>query len=237
MTRLLIERALETNETVSVTGEGLHYVRNVRRLGEGDTVELLDTAGNRFEAALTRLSTNAVLIEVGPLVATAPEPLPVTLFVSVPKRTLMDEVIRMTSELGIESVVPIIAERTVVKPRETKVDRWRKIAWESRRQCVRAAPLGVSEVTAFEDAIKQCKTGTKILLDPTAPSPSAWQEPSTPAPVYALVGPEGGFTNAELEFAESLGFRRSALGRTILKVETAAVAAAVLCISLLGGYE
>ena len=109
------------------------------------------------------------------------------------------------------------------------------------RQCGRGAPLAVGPISPLGKALEEFgKRGTRLILHP---DPAREVERfsdlvragSAASPVIVVIGPEGGFSEAEVELAGQLGFEPVALGTTIMRVETAAISAAVLSVALLGG--
>jgi 16S rRNA (uracil1498-N3)-methyltransferase len=236
MTRLILGRAVDAPATIEIGGHELHYLTRVRRKQKGDAVEVRDERGRSFSAVVERIERDNALLRIEkPLEASSPV-FPVTLLMAVPKRRLMDDVVRMVSEIGAERLVPTIAERSVVKPGKDKLERWRKIARESLRQCGREGPLLIDAVQPLEVALKAAENGTRLILHPDTdtPFPNAARGDQVETPITVAVGPEGGFTEDEVRLAFEAGFEAVKLGMPILRIETAAVASAVLSVALLG---
>jgi 16S rRNA (uracil1498-N3)-methyltransferase len=235
MTRIFIDRDIAVPSTIFLTGEELHYLARVRRHRPGDEVELRRTSGLSYSARIERLSADLAELYVDREIRADYPVLPIHLLVSIPKRQLLDDVVRMVSELGIERLTPVIAERTVVRPKGDKLERWRRIADESLRQCGRERPLIVGDIaplsSAMTDSLSSC---TKLLLHPGNDALLVTDlSPITP-PVTMAVGPEGGFTEKEITLALSLGYKPVRFNTPVLRIETAAVAAAVLAAALIG---
>lgn len=221
-------------------GDELHYLARVRRARPGDKIVLLCENGSRFTGKVVHLGEGHGEATVEERLPDAPRIWPVHLLVAVAKHHLMDELIRRVSEIGIETLVPISTERGVQQSGKTRQNRWKKIAAESQRQCLRAVPLRIENTCQFGHALAQKKdVDTGYLFHPRGPglfspglAPSA-KDTST----FLVIGPEGGFSAKEVELAASLGYRQVGLGSTIMRIETAAVAASVLTVALLGGYS
>jgi len=144
----------------------------------------------------------------------------------------MDFMVEKTSELGVDRILPYIAERTVVKvdgeKAHDKVRHWQEIATSAAKQSDRAMPAEIGPLHSFDEMLARLgkDSALKILL---------WEQEGmrslkdllrsgSPAPgVLAMVGPEGGFTEREVKEAGEAGFVRVSLGRRILRAETAAI--------------
>jgi 16S rRNA (uracil1498-N3)-methyltransferase len=167
---------------------------------------------------------------------------PVTLAIAVPRPNLMDDIVRKTSEIGVECIIPIITERSVARPSQKRTERWRKIASESLRQCGRHTPLVIKPVHPLEQALSKLQNGgTNLILHPHPAATGGFSKILTekaplPSPISVFIGPEGGFSSVEIEMAKAHGFRPVGFGSSILRIETAAIAAAVLCVASLEGY-
>jgi 16S rRNA (uracil1498-N3)-methyltransferase len=237
MTRLILGRAVDAPSTIELEGDELHYLTRVRRKRKGDAVEVRDARGRVFRALVERIEGDKALLRIElPLEAVSPV-FPVTLLVAVPKRRLMDDVVRMVSEIGADRLVPIITERSVVKPGNEKVERWRKIARESLRQCGRENPLLIDDVRPLAAALKAADKGTRLILHPGTDTlfPNAAGRDQVETPITVAVGPEGGFTEDEVRLAFEAGFEAVKLKMPILRIETAAVVSAALSVTLIGG--
>ena len=241
MTRLILSVPQKVSDRIQVSGDEHHYLFKVRRHTIGDRIEVRGPDGLRFTGRIEhidRLRAEVLLVDELPRVNTC---WPVTIAVSVPKRALMDDIVRKLSELGVQRIVPLETERSVLKPGPSKLDRWRKIAGESLRQCGRATPLQVDEVTRFADGMEMLRdANTKLILHPdpsTVAFPSILGPHPLASPVCVAVGPEGGFSDPEIAIARSLGFAPVGLGNSILRIETAAITAGVLCVAMLGGFK
>ncbi len=242
MTRLLIEKSLSESEETWVDGDEFHYLARVHRHGQGDRVEVRGKEGTRFIAEVAVMEKDRallVMVEALPVVVSS---WPVTMAIAVPKQNLMDDIVRKTSEIGVERIIPLATERSVSKPSQGRIDRWGKIALESLRQCGRQMPLAIEPVHSFARALSAVTgEGTNLILHPYGAekvrfSKLLGEKSPLPAPVSVFIGPEGGFTKKEIEMAQQHGCLPMGLGPSILRIETAAIAASVLCVASLGGY-
>lgn len=239
MTRIFLEQAVGGRVEVSISGQELHYVSRVRRLSPGDEVEIRDGEGRGFLARITEISRDAALLEITSETALGPDEFSVRLIVAVPKRNIFDDVVRKLSEIGVARIQPVTTERSVVEPGVARLDRWRRIAAESVRQCGRGSPVNVEDVVILERALQEAPQGTRLILHPEGSKVSLAGAlgDNVTAPITVAVGPEGGFTEEEVARAVELGFTPVGAGKLILRTETAAIVAAVVSVASTGGFE
>jgi 16S rRNA (uracil1498-N3)-methyltransferase len=199
-------------------GESNH-VHNVLRGGNGDFIEVVDGEGRLFAARLCSGVEVAVIEELeGPGGADVE----ISLYQAVPKGGRMDFVVEKATEVGATRIVPLLAERGVVTPREGKVGRWRRVAEAAARQALRLGVPEVAEPVRFEDAASE--VGERGVLLHNAPDLQP-VEAVVGAPVSLFVGPEGGWSDRELLFAEEAGITFGGLGPYRLRSETAGIIA------------
>jgi 16S rRNA (uracil1498-N3)-methyltransferase len=161
----------------------------------------------------------------------------ITVYLSIFKFDRMEWALEKLTELGVSRVVPMIAQRTeehLAKAAAKRVERWRKIAREASQQARRVAPPEIADPAALKKAIAQ-EQGSRIVLSEAEENASL---KSTLAdgklPLALAFGPEGGWSETELELFNASGWKSASLGHTILRVETAAIAALAVAMAELG---
>lgn len=241
MTRLLYESSLsdvEKGALLQISGDELHYLRKVRRHKCGDTVTVQDQSGTSFAAVIVEIQKQVAILQVGEHVDAGVEPWPIHLLSAVPKGKILDEVIRKLNELGVQRFTPVICERSSVVPRDHRVERWRRIAVQSMRQCRRTRPLEIGEPVRFEEAVA-LDADHKHILHPSSgvAAGELMSQRTGGGDVVMLVGPEGGFVEAEVGLASRHQFTPVQFGKTILRIETALIVASVTCVTILGGLD
>jgi 16S rRNA (uracil1498-N3)-methyltransferase len=144
----------------------------------------------------------------------------------------MDLIVQKATELGVSSIVPLITERTIVKVKdeEKRISRWQKIAREASMQSHRLDIPMIGQIRPFTDYVGTLHTepGTLYLIpweEGTQPMKEVLRAYPAADTTVVLIGPEGGFSLTEADMAKEKGFRAVSLGPTILRTETAAVAA------------
>ena len=225
----------------TVTGDEHHHIARVLRARPGDAITLFDGAGGEIEARIVRVGRDET-----ELVAGAPAEAagagegtpPLVLLTAVPRGGRMDFLVQKCSELGVSRIVPVVADRSVARPEPGRSARWEKIAREAARQCGRADVPAVAAPAALAAALAAPELPERRLIlstDGAGRPLRALLAP--PAPTALLVGPEGGFTDGEVDAARAAHFVPVSLGTRILRVETAAIVAVALAEEAFGGLS
>jgi 16S rRNA (uracil1498-N3)-methyltransferase len=229
MRHFFINKNTIKDNTVVITGSEARHVGRVLRRGIGDTLYLLDEDGWEYQAVITAKTSQ--LVEVRLLAKNPPQkpsPIKITLGQAVPKAHKMDYIVQKATELGVASVIPFISSRT--GPRlpderlQKKCHRWQKIALEATKQCGRKDVPTVETIVTFEELITiRYNNVLKIILwedEKNRRLKEVLQNSKQCQNIILLIGPEGGFTAEEIEWARKRGFISISLGRCILRTET-----------------
>jgi 16S rRNA (uracil1498-N3)-methyltransferase len=178
-------------------------------------------------------SHDQVEFELGAEVESAALP-QIAVYLSIFKFDRMEWALEKLTELGVSRVVPMIAQRTeqhLVKAAAKRVERWRKIAREASQQARRIAPPEIAEPVALKKAIGEAQ-GRRIALSESEEHISLKTVLNDCAPPLSMAfGPEGGWSEAELELFNESGWKPASLGHTILRAETAAIAAVAVAMA------
>jgi 16S rRNA (uracil1498-N3)-methyltransferase len=232
---------LSDGKRVPLPPETVHHLR-VLGLAEGSEVVLFDGTGLEVLArieSLSRADARALVLRRTRLSREAA--IEVTLACAVPRGPRMDTLVRACAELGVVRLVPLITRRSVAKPAEAgrpsqKMDRWRKISVSASEQSGRNRIMSVESPTAFADFLQRTRDfDLAVVLSPdeSAPTlPALLARHEQISSLVVLVGPEGGFTEEESALALGHGVETARLTRSILRVETACIAAAAVALTL-----
>jgi 16S rRNA (uracil1498-N3)-methyltransferase len=193
-----------------------HHVLKVLRGRSGDILEVVD-AGQRLFIAELRGGDEAAILEA---LETPAEDGEISLYQAVPKGGRMDLVVEKATEVGVARIVPLVTERGVVKPRDGKVERWRRVAEAAARQSLRLHVPEVLGPVYFSEAVQ----GAGGVLLHNAPDLDPL-EAVVSSPVSLFVGPEGGWSEEEMRLAEEVGVAFARLGPYRLRSETAGMVA------------
>ncbi|HSD20891.1 MAG TPA: 16S rRNA (uracil(1498)-N(3))-methyltransferase [Anaeromyxobacter sp.] len=218
-------------ERALLTPEARHYLRDVLRLGPGAEVEVFDGRGSAFSARVDA-AFEALLLGAPRAGAGAAARAEVWLLAALAKGEKMDLVVQKATELGAAGIAPFAAERSVVRLEpdkgEERARRWRRIAEEASRQCGRADVPLVRAPAPLAAALGALPPGALALVFHPGGAPVLALEPVASGAYAAIVGPEGGLTEAERAVCATAGAREAALGPRVLRAETAAIVAVAL---------
>ena len=222
-------------QAIPLAEEDAHHLVHVRRLGEGASLELFDAAGRTAPGTLIPDGRGwAVRLLADP--RPAPEAPGITIFSALPKGSRADWMVEKLSELGAAALVPLLTSRSVVEPGAGKLDRFARLACESAKQSRRSGVMRIEPLATLEQAIHLFRqAGHKGAVLATERPGASLAELEVSA---LFIGPEGGWTHADLDLLTAAGLVPARLTGSILRVETAAVAgAAVLLVRQRPGYD
>lgn len=227
--------------TLRLTGQEAHHLRDVMRLRVGQRVVLFDGEGTEADAEiLAFLGKEVTELRIDAVRAGKPtgKP-PIVLAVAVPKGERFRWLVEKAVELGVDRLVPINTARSVVDPRETKLDKMRSIVIAACKQSGRNRLMPIEGTIMWKDFLSATRNNNSRLFvaDPSGESIAnvfaqeafhrGESAPTESAPEIVLaIGPEGGFVESELSSATESGAHLVSLGDHILRIETAALAMA-----------
>ena len=232
------KRALVDSRTFEVVAEGgdlpkdtEHYFSQVLRLGVGNRVEVGDGSGRLVRGNLS--ASKGGLCISNRRIETVPENSqpPITLIAALLKQKRWQLLVEKAVEVGANRLVPVITERTTVRPSPEKAElaraRWAKLAREAGKQCKRTTVCRVERVVSLPQALAEPGFGTRLFLTlaDAPPIVPLLQASNDVSEFVVAIGPEGGFTEAEEALAHRYDFLSASLGGYPLRAETAAVVA------------
>lgn len=245
MNRFFLSPANIKDQVVHFPGDIARQIRHVLRLGPGDVVEVLDNSGQVYRVRLELDPDGSqVTGRVQDSYEAETEPgYPLILYFGLTGREKVEWILQKGTEIGITTFQPFISSRTLVQSPEVspkKQDRWERIIREAAEQSHRGRLPELKAPSAFTDCVlvAQEANGLNLLAweaaDPaTQPMPQALKSYSGGA-IGLFVGPEGGFSTAEVDLARSNGCQVVSLGSRILRMETAALVFPALVLYGLG---
>lgn len=217
---------------ITLDGSEAHHLLHVLRAREGTRVVVFDGTDYEFDAEVSACHRSAVdLIIHDRRLASRELAQPLTLGVPLPKGDRQRWIVEKAVELGVTCLVPLRTERSVATSDKggEKLDRY---VIEASKQCERNRLMEIAPVQTWHDWLAAAPTtARRWVADPTGGALPPPPDRTSAQPTFAAVGPEGGFTDAELAAARDAGWEVVALGPRILRIETAAIAlAAVLTV-------
>ena len=231
MARFYIPNPRIENGLLKVEGDEVRHIRKVLRLKTGDKIFVFDGLGREFEGTIIEEGRASVMVKIQrSLSPKRDSPLEVTLAQSLLKGEKMDYLIQKATELGIKEIIPFFSSRSVPlleKSRSLKRHhRWGKIAIEASKQCGRGVVPKIESLQTYSDMLHNASTDHLRLI--------VWERDGIRLKkmlegskerkkIFFVIGPEGGFSQDEVEKAERVGFVAVTLGKRILRAETASL--------------
>jgi 16S rRNA (uracil1498-N3)-methyltransferase len=219
-----------SGDRAAITGANARHLAQVLRAKVGQTFELAHGGEVRL-GTIAEISDGRVNFSLADAVAVTRAAREITVALAVFKFDRFEWAIEKLTELGVAKIVPLIAQRTdahLVKAAEKRVERWRRIAHEASQQSRRLAEPVLEEPVALK---KFAADGAKILLSENEKS-VALADVLGETPITLAIGPEGGWTPDEERWFAQDGWKSASLGSTVLRAETAAIAAVAVAMAL-----
>jgi 16S rRNA (uracil1498-N3)-methyltransferase len=230
MPRFYCPTPLATDLALSLPPGAARHVQ-VLRMQPGDVITLFNGEGGEFDATVTRMGRSDVEVEVGahrPVEREAARA--VHLLAGITANDRMDWLVEKATELGVASITPLVAERSVLKLKGERADKklahWQGVAVAAAEQCGRNRVPTIHPAVTLTDWLKKAPPGERWVLSLSEGTQPLTQmhSPQTLAPVTVLSGPEGGLSPSEEAAALAAGFAPITLGPRVLRAETAPLA-------------
>jgi 16S rRNA (uracil1498-N3)-methyltransferase len=235
--RFYVDGPLRAGSTVTLSEDAAHHAVHVLRLREGEEITLFNGRGGEYAARIASMQRLKILVDILQHRAIEREaPLRVTLVQGVSAGERMDSTVRKAVELGVAEVQPVLATRSVARPKGERADsrraHWQKVVIAACEQCGRNRIPEVHPLIAVSDYRPKADAAL-ILLSPQAKLRFSEAVKNTGVFVLAA-GPEAGFTAEEEATLAGAGFVPASLGPRVLRTDTAAVAALAALSALRG---
>jgi len=231
MARFYVPQPLVEQGMLKVEGEEVKHIRKVLRLKEGDEITVFDGLGNEFEGTIVEEGLSSVVIRVENAYSSKRDsPLEITLAQSLLKGEKMDYLIQKATELGVKEIIPFLSSRSVPLLEKSKRIkrhyRWERIAIEASKQCGRGVVPKIKSLQDYSDMLRTAESNALRLI--------LWEREGMKLKeilerskgrkrIFFVIGPEGGFSQGEIEEGKGAGFIPVTLGRRILRAETASL--------------
>jgi 16S rRNA (uracil1498-N3)-methyltransferase len=218
-----------TGQHLELSPEASQHVGVVLRMQIGEQLTLFCGDNREFEATIETVKKKQVVVVIGSIKDKSREsPLIIHLAQAISKGERMELVMQKAVELGVASITPIVTERCVVKLDKErmakKLHQWQAIVIAACEQSGRNTVPIVHPAVLLTQYLNEVQAGLKLVLHPG--ETKNWRDYAIGASDIALlVGPEGGLSEDEVQFAQKLGFQALSLGPRVLRTETAAITA------------
>lgn len=232
-----------TEERLRIEGEELVHLTRVVRKKVRDVLEVVDGQGNCYTAVLTQITSRFAEAEIQKRSRFVGEPnFNLTLAQSVPKGSRFDWVIEKGTEIGVAVFIPLLCQHSITEPTASRRHRWRKIAIAAMKQSARSVLPEIRSPQTFHEVVRNTgmmqvgfiaesgdgAKGLSQLVQELRSKSIALKS------AIILIGPEGGFSSEELNFARESGYLRFSLGPRRLRTETAGLVASAILMELAG---
>ncbi|MGH7321221.1 MAG: 16S rRNA (uracil(1498)-N(3))-methyltransferase [Candidatus Rokuibacteriota bacterium] len=239
--RFVVRHEAIAGQRIRFDREEAHHLGRVLRLRPGALLEAVDGAGRLYAVRLDTLghdgASGTILREGTPA---RESPCAITLAQAILKGDRMTWLVQKATELGVARIVPLLTTRVVARATGERVggraERWARVAREAMKQCGRTVAPTLDLPRPFPDIVAEvCRFDAAWLLGEGGRAPLAHAgETARPRRLLLLVGPEGGFTRAEIARGQAAGTRLVGLGPRTLRAESAGLVAVTLCQHLFG---
>lgn len=235
--RLFVPGPLAEGAQIALDGPQAHYLAKVMRATPGDVVILCDDLTGEWPATVDTAGKRDVSLTVGERLRAREQVPDFTLCAALLKKPNFDLVLEKATELGVRRIQPLLTRRVVAD--KLNLDRARAIVTEAAEQCARTALPEITAPVTLATLLRDWPKGRALFFaDEQGGAPTASAFTSTTAPAALLIGPEGGFDEAERAAIRAHPAAVAiSLGPRILRGETAAIAATALWMAVAGDWN
>ncbi len=230
---------LQNSPVVITDPKELHHLRNVLRLKRSDTLTIFNDQGEEATGRIESIQPAKAMVVVESIRKSKPEFPIIILACAVPKKAKFEWIVEKATELGVDEIIPLKTKRTEMELKgdrlQRKIARYQDVAVNAAKQSQRLRVPVIQLITDLPVVLKSFPKGTTVFIPSLSGERKnifeAFKAVPSPARVAFLIGPEGDFTPQEYDLARAHGCISVSLGKTVLKVETAALTA-VACAQL-----
>lgn len=226
---------IQTSSRIVLEDTEAHHVLHVLRMKPGGSLILFDGKGCSVEARITAVTRRDVTCEIfGTRTISTPRSPRLHVAAAPPKADRLRWMVEKLTELGVAEYRPLQTERTVVTPGETRLDKLRSTVISACKQCGRSILMNIRELCSLEDMLLQEPQTPVVVAHPG--ESTNWESItcSVQSDILLLIGPEGGFTSAEMLSLQAREVETISWPGTILRTETAAITFAAVLMNRLG---
>jgi 16S rRNA (uracil1498-N3)-methyltransferase len=225
---------LADDSSIEIDGSEAHHLLNVMRVKAGTEIELFDGKGHSATGLIERIGKKSLVVAITNLVAHSRElGTSLVMGVALPKGDRGRFLVEKLTELGVSRLVPLVTGRSNVKTGAGTYEKLNRYVIEASKQCGRNHLMQIQQETRIEDFFVQQPLFERcIVLHPDCQQHLCIDDLRVETSLAVCIGPEGGWTSAELDMIIEAGWHPRAIGQRILRTETAALAMAAVYSSL-----
>lgn len=230
--RFFIDFEIGDSQRVELVDKNLlHQLISVFRAELGDEISLLDNSGFEFQGIINGISKKEIIIQINSKKEGKKPNVEITIFQSLLKKDNVELIFEKCAEIGVSRFVPVLAEHSIKV--NLNNERLRKIVKEASEQCGRASMPQIKEIVDFKEAVEMAKSEDGVAnfifheqggcAKLSCDFLEHFNSPRRTKKFNIFIGPEGGFSNQEIELAKNNDFYVLSLGDLVLRSETAAI--------------
>ena len=220
---------LSAGDMVTLEGDQAHHAINVMRFNPGDQMVLFDGSGIEYIALIDQVNKKSISLEIIESVESSRSlSTSITIAVALPKGDRQKFLIEKLVELGVHTLIPLKTKRAVAVANPKVVSRLEKQVVEASKQCGRNTLMQIAQPLTISQMIQSAGQSLKLLADPYQGKPISEFAGQSATEIVVSIGPEGGFDDSEVELLVTNDFQPARLGPSILRIETACIAAAAI---------
>lgn len=219
-------------QTAAIEGDPARRIAAVLRMRPGERLGLFDGV-REFECELIEIRPNVRVRLLDELPSEAPAETKLTLYQALVRPNRFEWLLEKVTEIGVAQIVPILTDHAAVRTSEigsSRLERWRRITIEATEQSGRRIPPSIQSPVSFPIALKHANGRRVFAWEGLRSKPAALQRSDAPD-IALFIGPEGGWSDSEVQSAREAGATFMSLGPNILRAETAAIVASALLLS------
>ncbi|MCI8806190.1 MAG: 16S rRNA (uracil(1498)-N(3))-methyltransferase [Clostridiales bacterium] len=242
MPKFFVDKNNIGEKNIEITGDDAKHISTVLRAKVDEEIIICDGYGTDYLCRLIGINKKQVLAEIIEKYENKNEPeLKITLYQGLPKGDKMELVIQKCIEIGVDRIIPVITDNTVVKigdKAEKKNLRWNKIAEAAAKQCGRGKIPHVDKILSFKDAVETSKTLDGVIIpyeNERKKNIREFVKSFRGKSIGIFIGPEGGFSENEITLCMENNISSVSLGKRILRTETAGLVTSVILLYELEG--
>lgn len=235
-----------THDKLEIKGDELKHLARAVRKKVRDVIEVVDGQGNLYTAVVSKITKQSAQGEIQKRTRYAGEPnFQLTLAQAIPKGNRFDLVVEKGTEIGVSVFIPLLCEHSIVEGTIARFSRWQKVAIAAMKQSIRSVLPEITPAQTVHDVIRKKGLLKLGLIAENGDRARSLSEIITELKQKSfqlkssilLIGPEGGFSANEINFAAENGFHKFTLGRRRLRSETAGIVASAILMELVGEMD
>lgn len=214
---------------ITIKGSDFKHIKDVLRSKVGNTIVVVTGNGEEYHSVITGIKHNFITAKITRITRKTNESLVyVSIAIAPPKGRRMEWFVEKATELGVKEIIPVITKRSVVFPGSARLQRWKRIAISAIKQSERSVMPGISTFVSFEELLSLSNNYFLKFIayeNESKDTIEKYLQGEKREKILALIGPEGGFEDYEVDAAKKEGFLPVTLGITKLRTESAGIVA------------